>query len=93
MDELNIGGAAFYGYTIPIRRGAILLIRGGKGMLGCGYFSLDAAVKFGDALAIVSGVKNYDDMLAATVKAVSPEAESLGIKCGMSGKEALMLMQ
>ena len=93
MDELNIEGAVFYGYTIPIRRGSILLIRGGKGMLGCGYFSLEAADKFGDALAIVSGVSNYDNMLAAAVKAVSPEAAALGVKCGMSGREALMLMQ
>ena len=63
MDELKIDGAVFYGYTIPISKGAILLIRGGKGMLGCGYFSLDTAEKLGDAMAIVSGVKSYDDML------------------------------
>jgi uncharacterized protein YunC (DUF1805 family) len=40
-------------------------------------------------LAIVSGVKNYDDMLKAEVKAVSAAAAALGVAAGMSGKEAL----
>jgi len=92
MDELKIDGAVFYGYTIPISKGAILLIRGGKGMLGCGYFSLDTAEKLGDAMAIVSGVKSYDDMLEAVVKAVSPEAAACGVSCGMTGREALKLL-
>ena len=48
------------------------------------------ADKTGDALAIVSGVKNYDDMLKAEVKAVSAAAAALGVAAGMSGKEALV---
>ena len=47
------------------------------------------ADKTGDAVAIVSGVKNYDDMLKAEVKAVSAAAAALGVAAGMSGKEAL----
>ena len=70
----------------------ILLIKAGKGALGCGYINMAAAEKFNHALAIVSGVASYEDMLAAEVKSVSPAAEALGVKTGMTGREALLLM-
>ena len=54
-----------------------------------GRIAVATADKTGDALAIVSGVKNYDDMLKAEVKAVSAAAAALGVAAGMSGKEAL----
>lgn len=70
----------------------ILLIKGGKGALGCGYINLAAAEKFGHALAIVSGVSTGDDMLNAEIKAVSSAAAALGVTVGMSGKDALLKM-
>ncbi len=54
-----------------------------------GRITCATADKTGDALAIVFGVKNYDDMLKAKVKAVSAAAAALGVAAGMSGKEAL----
>jgi uncharacterized protein YunC (DUF1805 family) len=62
-------------------------------MLGCGYLSVEAAERLGDALAIVTGVKSYEDMLKAEVKKVSSAAALLGVKEGMSGKEALLIMK
>ena len=70
----------------------ILLIKSGHGALGCGYINLAAAEKFGHALAIVSGVNDYDDMLNAEVKSVSSAAAALGVTAGISGKEALLKM-
>jgi uncharacterized protein YunC (DUF1805 family) len=78
---------------IPVRSGSLLLIQGSKGMLGCGYLSVEAAERLGDALAIVTGVKSYEDMLKAEVKKVSSAAALLGVKEGMSGKEALLIMK
>jgi len=68
----------------------MLLINGAKGMLACGYISQPAAEKFGDALATVTGVNSYADMLEKPVVAVSQAAASLGVKVGMTGKEALL---
>ena len=70
----------------------ILLIKAGNGALGCGYLNLEAAEKFGHALAIVSGVAGYEDMFAAEVKSVSSAAGKLGVVPGMSGIEALKKM-
>ena len=38
---------------------------------------------------MVTGVKNFEDMLQAKVVKVSTQAEALGISCGMTGEEAL----
>jgi uncharacterized protein YunC (DUF1805 family) len=70
----------------------ILLIKSGHGALGCGYINLAAAEKFGHALAIVSGVNDYDDMFNAEVRSISKAAAELGVSVGMSGFEALKLM-
>ena len=78
METLNIDGHAFRADEIPVLGSTkLLLIQGSRGMLGCGYISLAAAEKFGHALAIVRGVSNYDEMLAAKVQEVSAAAAAL----------------
>ena len=89
MDKVTIDGRSYDAVSFPTAHSVVLMIRGGKGFLGCGYLSVATADKTGDALAIVSGVKTYDDMLTASVKAVSVAAAELGVAVGMSGKEAL----
>lgn len=93
METLNIDGHDFRADEIPVMgQTKLLLIQGSRGMLGCGYVSLGAAEKFRHALAIVKGVASYDDMLAAAVQEVSSAAAALGVKAGMTGREALALM-
>ena len=90
MEQINLEGSILEGYAIPTANTSILLIKARHGFLGCGYFSLETAEKVGDAAAIVSGVKNFEEMLAAKVKAVSPAAAARGISAEMTGKEALL---
>ena len=92
MDTVQLDGNALDAVTFASQNTKILVIRAARGMLGCGYLSVDTAAKVGDALAVVSGVANYEDMLAATVKAVSPAAEALGVRPGMTGRDALLKM-
>jgi len=77
-------GLKFYLDTIPA-----LIILGKRGHLACGYFNMEVASRLGLAAAQVTGVKTFDDMLKANVIAISLEAANMGIKVGMSGKEAL----
>ena len=94
MDIININGQEFRADTIQVCGGVkILVIQNSKGMLGCGYLNLETAEKLNHALAIVTGVKSYDDMLSAEVKACSAAAAALGVTPGMSGREALKIMQ
>ena len=90
MDTIQLDGNTLDAITFATQNTKILVIRAPRGLLGCGYISTETAAKVGDALAVVSGVANYEDMLAAVVKAVSPAAEALGIRPGMTGRAALL---
>ena len=92
MDIVQLDGNNLDAITFATQNTKILVIRAAHGLLGCGYISADTAAKIGDALAVVSGVADYDDMLNATVKAVSPAAEALGVRSGMTGRDALLKM-
>lgn len=70
----------------------LVAIIGEKGFVMCGFLNVDAAEKLGVTAAVVSGVKTFDDVLKAEVKAVTSKAELRGIKRGMTGLEALRLL-
>ncbi len=71
----------------------LLIIKGSKGFLACGYINVETCNKTEEACAIISGVKTHDDMLGKEIKAVSQNAEKLGIKVGMTGQQALELLK
>ena len=89
---MEINGQGFETYRIPTTNTFILIISAKTGFLGCGYFNVEIANKVGDVCAIVTGVKTPEDMLEAKVIAASQAAAKLGINPGMSGREALLLM-
>lgn len=67
----------------------LLVIRGSRGVLACGYLNVETFNKTGEVGAIVTGVKNFDDMLAAQIVSVSTAAAQAGIKAGMTGAEVM----
>ena len=71
----------------------LLIIKGSKGFLGCGYINVESCNKTGEACGIVSAVRTHDDMLVAELRAVSSEAAKLGLRVGMKGQEALELLR
>lgn len=92
MDLIEIDGKQFEGYNIATIKSNLLMIKASKGFLGCGYFDIATANRLGEAVAIVTGVKNYDDMLSAKVIKVSEEAKKLGLQQEITGKDALNLL-
>ena len=58
-------------------------------MLACGYLNVETFNKTGEIGAIVTGVKNFDDMLTAKVVSTSTAAAQAGINAEMSGAEVL----
>ncbi|MEM1061603.1 MAG: DUF1805 domain-containing protein [Planctomycetota bacterium] len=67
----------------------LLVVKGSRGVLACGYLSLDVLEKNGDAAALVRGVASFGDMLDATVRDVTAAARELGVSPEMTGREAL----
>jgi uncharacterized protein YunC (DUF1805 family) len=70
----------------------MLLTVAEKGFVMCGFLNVDAAEKVGVAAAMVSGVKNFEDVLDAKVKAVTSKAKTLGVNVGMKGADVLKRM-
>lgn len=80
------------GYEINLTHANLVLVAAKKGFLCCGYLDLNSAEKLSDAAGVVRGVKTVEDLLKAKIVGLTPAAEGLGIKIGMSGQEALELM-
>jgi len=70
----------------------LLLVVAEKGFVMCGFLNVDAAEKLGVAAAMVSGVRSFEDVLNADVKAVTSRARMIGVEVGMKGAEALKHM-
>lgn len=90
MEKIIIDEKDFEAWRIPSESAAILLIKATHGFIGCGYFDVETANKLQEHVAIVKGVKTFDDMLEAKIVACSNPAEAVGIRIGMTGREALI---
>ena len=92
-EELCCGAHAYEGFKIPTGKANLLMIKAQHGFLGCGYFNIEVANKLGEAVALVTGVKDYADMLVAKVVSVSFAASEAGVEVGMVGQRALELLE
>jgi len=70
----------------------LLVISGDKGFVMCGFLNMEAAERLGAPAAMVSGVKTFEDVLNAQIKAVTSRAKGLGVEVGMKGADALKRM-
>ena len=67
----------------------LLLIKGDKGFVMCGYLNIDAAERLGAAAAVVSGVNTFDDVLNAEIKSATSKAKALGVEPGKKVKDVI----
>jgi uncharacterized protein YunC (DUF1805 family) len=93
IASLKVDGKACLGVKVELPDSPpLLLIIAEKGFVMCGFLNVEAAERLGIAAAMVSGVKTFDDVLEAQVKALTSKAKSFGIEIGMKGTEALKHM-
>jgi uncharacterized protein YunC (DUF1805 family) len=93
VASLKVGEKTCLGVRIELPESPpLLLVMADKGFVMCGFLNVDAAEKLGVVAAMVSGVKSFEDVLNANVKAVTSKAETFGVRIGMKGAEALTLM-
>ncbi|HBH52803.1 MAG TPA: hypothetical protein DDY91_13025 [Planctomycetaceae bacterium] len=67
------------------------------GIVGCGIYDLKTPAEFGQAIAIAKGtpacpLTEPEDLLPAKIVGLTPQAENMGIRIGMTGREAVELM-
>ncbi len=93
VSPLRIGEKTAIGLRVELPDSPpLLMIIGQTGFVGCGFINIDAAEKLNVAAATVTGVKSFEDVLNAEVKAVTSKAQTKGVRVGMKGKEAVELL-
>ncbi len=70
----------------------LIVLRGQKGYVMCGYLSLKAAGKFKDAAAVITGVSTLKEALKAKVYSATLKAKRLGIHKGQCIKDVLKII-
>ena len=78
--------------SIPLLKKNLILLRGSKGYVMCGYLNLRVAEKFKDVAIKIVGVKSIREALNAKVHSCTSSASKLGIYKGQPIKEALKLL-
>jgi len=93
VSPLRIGEKTAMGLRVELPNSPpLLMIIGLTGFVGCGFINVEAAEKLNVSAATVTGVKSFEDVLNAIVKAVTSKAQTKGVRVGMKGKEAVKLL-
>ena len=93
ITTVKVDDKTFTGLRVDLPESPpLLLIVADKGFVMCGFLNIDAAEKLGVNAAMVSGVKTFEDVLDAQVKATTTKARNSGVELGMKGSEALKRM-
>ena len=85
------------GFVVPVGNVNIVGVVVGNGLVGCGAFDVKAMDTFACPAAKVRPVNGpsvvtVDDVLSGIVKEANNAAGALGVKVGITGKEALDLL-
>lgn len=90
MAPLNVEGKTVIGLRVELPDSPpLVLIIGRTGFVGCGFINIEAAEKLDVSAAIVTGVKGFDDVLNAEIRAATRRAQAQGVKIGIKGKDAI----
>jgi len=70
----------------------LIILKGGKGYIMCGYLDLSTADKFKDVAVRITGASNIAEAVLANVHSLSQAAKRLGIYKGQPIKEVLEII-
>jgi uncharacterized protein YunC (DUF1805 family) len=89
IDTYQQDGKVFQFMKMPMQKAPLLVLKGEKGYVMCGYLNLEAAEKLGDIAVRVTGVNTLEDVLSKEVAGVTSRAKEVGITPGDKVKDIL----
>jgi uncharacterized protein YunC (DUF1805 family) len=92
QKTIPVNNGAVEAFLIPLAAKNLIVLRGSKGFIICGYLDLTVAEKFGDIACRITGVSSIEEALQAPVQSCTSAASELGISPGMPVKEALKVI-
>ena len=83
IDNIEVDGKSFHGLKVELEGlPPLVLIKGEKGFVMCGYLNIEAAERLGATAAVVSGVNSFDDVLNAEIRLSTTKAKEIGLVPG-----------
>lgn len=92
FETVDIKGKDYEFFSYFVGSAPLLILRGTKGYVMCGYLNLEVAEKLGDTAVRASGVRDLETLLNANVAGATSKARSLGIKEGQKVSEIVSLL-
>jgi len=92
VKKVKIGSKYIQAVLIKLCGKNLILLKGTKGYIMCGYLNLKAASKFNDAAAKITGVSNIKEALNTKIHSLSRCAVRLGVYKGQPVKDALKII-
>lgn len=96
LDPVEVDGRTVTGITVELPGTRLVVLATRSGYLMCG--ALDVALlstRLAERRIVAGrtlGVRTYEDLLERPLESVTPEAGRLGLRPGMTGREALGLL-
>jgi len=95
--ELKFANGSAIGVSNRWDKGQYCSILTEAGIVGCGIYDLETAAEFSLAIAICKGTParplvEPEDLFDSKIVGATPQAEAMGIRKGITGKEAVELM-
>ncbi len=92
IESIELENGTALGLKIDMEHAPLLVIRAPRGFVMCGYLDISMAQRLDDVAVKVTGVRNFEDVLASGVVEATPAAINLGIEVGMPARQALERM-
>jgi uncharacterized protein YunC (DUF1805 family) len=93
IDQVKVGDRSLLALRVEMPEAPpLLLIRGGKGFVMCGYLNLEVAERLGLAAAVVTGVKSFEDVLNSQIRGSTTKASALGLQPGRVVRDVIGLI-
>ena len=91
-QKIKVGKKNIQALLLKLATKNLIILRGSRGYIMCGYLNLRAANKFKDVAIKITGVATIKDALGARAHSVSYAAKRLGIKKGDRIKDVLKII-
>lgn len=90
--KIKVGKGLVEALVMDLAKKRLIVLRGRRGYVMCGYLNLKVAQRFNEAAVKVTGVSSINEVLKAKVSASTSGARRLGIYPGQPIKETLKLI-
>lgn len=90
--EIKAGEATVEALAMQLCDRSLIVLRGSKGYIMCGYLNMEVAEKLKEAAVRITGVSTIEEALEAQVESCSSAAQKLGILRGQPVRDALAII-